>query len=107
MKKFLISTLIIISSLGILISPALTPIQAKTQATVKKHVVKKKKKKTKKSGTITTMKWTSGALAAVGSLASFDYNYGIRNAYMKKIEASARQKHVKTITASFVNAFRG
>ncbi len=59
--------------------------------------------KAKVVATKTTMKWTADGLRAVGSIQSFGYNYGLRNAIIKKIENYAKKKHIKVITASVVN----
>ncbi len=100
MKKIIFSIFILLASIGLVYTNSVVAVEAKT--VVKKHVVKKKV-----GHTITSMKWAPGALNAVGSLRSFDYNYSFRNSFIKKIEAAARKKHLKTVTVKFVNAFQG
>ncbi|MEK7615464.1 MAG: hypothetical protein AAB431_03725, partial [Patescibacteria group bacterium] len=50
--------------------------------------------------------WDKSGLKALGSLASFDYQTSIRNAYMKKVENYARRNGIKTITGAVVKGMR-
>ena len=80
-------------------------VQAKTVIT--KKAVKKTavvKKKVISGVTKTSMKWTADGLKALGSPASFGYNYALRNTIIKKIENYARKKKVSVINAKVVNS---
>lgn len=82
------------------------PVSAKTKVTsktAKKTVVAKKAVKTKSKALKTTMKWDTSGVKALGSMASFDYNYSIRDSFVKKVENYAKRKHIKVITASVIN----
>ncbi len=89
----------------IVTSPEKTPeIKSDTKVQVKTDVKKSETKPVaKKTVTVSTsVKWDKSGLKAIGSLASFDYQKSIRNAYMKKVENYAKRKGVKLITASVV-----
>lgn len=77
-----------------------SPASKKSSAAVKMV----KKKPVKSNQTKTTLKWTASGLKALGSMASFDYSYTIRNAVIKKVEKYARRKNIKTITAAVINS---
>lgn len=73
----------------------------------KKKAVKSGVKSTKiakATATKTSLKWTADGLRALGSIASFGYNYSLRNAIIKKVENYAKRKNIKVITATVVNS---
>jgi len=86
------------------------PAKAKTATTAKAKtatvVAKAKTATTAKAKTTSSpgVQWTTSGLNAIGSLASFDYNRTIRNAYIAKVENYARRNGIKSITASVVNS---
>ena len=105
--------LITVFFLKINVTLAQTSTQAKAASSIKKTTATKSvpKKKTVKSvktakdtKTKTTLKWTADGIRALGSMASFDYSYSIRNAFIKKIENYARRKNIKVINAKVVNS---
>lgn len=64
----------------------------------------KSTKVAKAAVTKTSLKWTADGLRALGSIASFGYNYSLRNTIIKKVENYARRKNIKVITAAVVNS---
>ncbi len=77
---------------------------AKTQATKATKAAKATKAKAVKGQTVTSLRWTPAAQKALGSLASFDYSYTIRNAVIRKIENYARKQGIRIITPAVINA---
>ncbi len=75
---------------------------AKTQAA--KAIKVAKATKAVKGKTVTNLRWTPAAQKALGSLASFDYSYTIRNAVIRKIENYARKQGIRIITPAVINA---
>jgi hypothetical protein len=106
MKKIILSLIILLSVGFFRIDATLATTKAVSSAkkVTTTKVVKKKAvdKSTKK--TVTTMKWNADALKLIGNIASFDYNYSIRNAVIKKIENYAKRRHIKVITAKMINS---
>ena len=110
-KKISISVLIIIVSIFSWFNININSVEAAaTKTTVKKTTVVKKAvakkpvvKKKVVATTKTSMKWTADGLKALGSPASFGYNYTLRNAIIKKIENYARKNKITVINAKVVN----
>jgi guanyl-specific ribonuclease Sa len=80
-----------------------TKVAAKKKTTTTKATKATSKKKTVNK-TVTTMKWSADAQKLIGNIASFDYNYSIRNAVIKKIENYAKRHKIKVITAKMINS---
>ena len=74
------------------------PVVASKSVVASKPVAKKVV-----AATNVKMKWTADGLKALGSPASFGYNYTLRNTIIKKIENYARKKKITVITAKVVN----
>lgn len=102
MKKriSLIILITIISSIGFL---QINSVSAKTTA---KKTVKTTKTTVKKAAgkTVMTMPWSADAQKLIGNIASFDYNYSIRNSVIKKIENYAKKHKAKIVTAKLINS---
>ena len=88
----------ILSSAGFL---GMNTVSAATKTTTKKKTTVTK---TVKDKTIMTMPWSADAQKLIGNIASFDYNYSIRNAVIKKIENYAKKHKAKTVTAKLINS---
>ncbi len=86
-------------------------IPKKKKAKSAKVIPKKKKAKSAKTAKAakattakTSLKWTPDGFRALGSIASFGYNYSLRNTIIKKVENYARRKNIRVITAKVVNS---
>ncbi|MEI6378220.1 MAG: hypothetical protein WCO55_01035 [Candidatus Falkowbacteria bacterium] len=90
MKKIIIGLVVVIVAFSCLVGGSV-------EAKAKKAVVSTPK---------TTMQWSASGLSRVSNLRSFDYSVAIRNAYVKKVEAYARRKKIKVITAAVVDGMR-
>lgn len=80
------------------------PAQIKTTPTKTRATKATKAAKAVKGQTVTSLRWTPAAQKALGSLASFDYSYTIRNAVIRKIENYARKQGIRIITPAVINA---
>lgn len=99
----------IISSIGFFeinsVSAKTTTKAAVKKTTITKTAAKKKAAtKAAKGKTIMTMPWSADAQKLIGSIASFDYNYSIRNAVIRKMENYAKKHKVKVVTAKMINS---
>jgi len=79
-----------------------TPVKT-TAPKTKGTTAKATAKTTTTKKTLSGMAWDASARKMISSMAQFDYSSKIRQSYINKVNAYAKRKGIKVITASVIN----